>query len=292
MNTASPIAPPSPAPAAVDWARVELPEAWADRLQFSRPRDLRRLWQCLSGSLREPVQLPPGMPGAERIPAYVLQEFHNLPNGNYSRRFSRGYAKGFDLSMLGTLRQGRPRIAAALAGAQRALDLGSGAGHLAMAMQAAGIPEVWGLEPSPYLLQQAAQAAPQIRWEQGVGEDSGLPSVYFDAVGVCFVFHEVPPRYLRRILAELARITRPGARLAVLEPSPRQWTQGYRQMARQHGWRGLYFRALARHLHEPFLDAWHKQDFAGMLAEHGFRLLEDDIGCPFRFFLAERLERA
>lgn len=299
MNTASTIlAPPTepadaePTPPAIDWATVELPEAWADHLRFSRLGDLRRLWRSLSGRERQPVALPAGMPGAERIPAYVLQEFHNLPNGNYSRRFSRGYAKGFDRSMLGTLRQGRPRIARALAGAQRALDLGSGAGHLAVALHAAGIDEVWGLEPSPYLLQQAAQAAPQVRWEQGTGEDSGLPSDYFDAVGVCFVFHEVPPRYLRRILAELARITRPGARLAVLEPSPEQWTQGFATLVRRYGWRGAYFRALAHHVHEPFLDAWHKQDFGALLAEHGFRLVEDDIGCPFRFFLAERIAGA
>lgn len=299
MNTASTTYAPAPAeaspqvaPPTIDWATVELPEAWADHLQFSRLSDLRRLWRSLSGRERHPVALPEGMPGAERIPAYVLQEFHNLPNGNYSRRFSRGYAKGFDRSMLGTLREGRPRIARALAGAERALDLGSGAGHLAMALHAQGIREVWGLEPSPYLLQQAAQAAPQIRWEQGTGEDSGLPSDYFDAVGVCFVFHEVPPRYLRQILAELARITRPGARLAVLEPSPEQWRLGFPALARRYGWRGLYFRALARHVHEPFLDAWHKQDFGALLAEYGFRLVEDDIGCPFRFFVAERIAGA
>lgn len=276
----------------IDWANVELPEAWADHLRFSNWKDLRRLWRSIAGRERQPVALPSALPGAERIPAYVLQEFHNLPNGNYSRRFSRGYAKGFDLSMLGTLRQGRPRIAQALAGARCGLDLGSGAGHLAMAMRDAGMDEVWGLEPSPYLLQQAAQAAPQIRWQQGVGEDSGLPSNHFDAVGVCFVFHEVPPRYIQRILAELARITRPGARLAVLEPLPEQWKRGFTQLFRRYGWRGVYFRALARHVHEPFLDAWHKQDFGAMLAEHGFRLIEDDIHCPFRFFLAERIERA
>lgn len=294
MNTASnspPAADTTPG-LPIDWANVELPETWADHLRFSRWADLRQLLARAIGGLHRPVALPPEVPGRERIPAYVLQEFHNLPNGNYSRRFARGYAKGFDLSMLGTLREGRGRIVQALAGARCALDLGSGAGHLATALRQSGIPEVWGLEPSPYLLQQAARLDPDVRWEQGVAEDSGLPSSHFDAVGVCFVFHEVPPRYLQRILAELARITRPGARLALLEPSPEQWRKGWLQLLRRYGWRGLYFRWLARHVHEPFLDAWHKQDFRAMLAEHGFVLREDQIGCPFRFFVAERVDGA
>lgn len=274
----------------IDWATVDLPGAWADDLRLSRLSDWRRLWQSFTGNDRQMVALPAGLPGADRIPPYVLQEFHNLPNGNYSHFFGRGYAKGFDRAMLGTLRQGRPRIANALAGAERALDLGSGAGHLAMALRDVGVPEVWGLEPSPYLLQQAALVAPELRWEQGTGEDNGLPSDYFDAVGVCFVFHEVPASNLRQILAELARVTRVGARLAVLEPSPEQWRHGAFTLARRYGWRGLYFHALARFVHEPFLQSWHEQDFGAVLAEHGFRLIEDDVGCPFRFFVAERVD--
>lgn len=275
-------------PAAFDWAGVELPAAWVDQLDWRSPRQWLRLWRAVSGGERAPVRLPADLPGAARLPRYLLQEFHNLPNGNYSRHFSAGYARGFDHAMLDTLRHGRARLAAALAGAQRALDLGSGAGHLAGALQAAGIEQVVGLEPSPYLLQQAARRYPGVRWVQGVGEDSGLPSGYFDAVGVCFVFHEIPPRYLHQVLAELRRITRPGARLAILEPSPRQWQLGYARIWRLHGWRGLYFRALARRAYEPFADAWHRQDVRSVLASHGFQMLEEETGCPFRFILAQR----
>lgn len=274
--------------AATDWAAVELPAAWVDQLDWRSPRQWLRLWRILSGRQRAPVRLPDNLPGAAALPRYLLQEFHNLPNGNYSRHFSAGYSRGFDHAMLGTLRHGRARIAAALAGAQRALDLGTGAGHLAGALQNAGIAEVVGLEPSPYLLQQAARRYPGVRWVQGVGERSGLPDGYFDAVGICFVLHEIPPRYLQQLLHELRRITRPGARLAILEPSPRQWLLGYGRMWRLHGWRGLYFRALARRAHEPFADAWHRQDVGALLRGHGFRMLEEETGCPFRFILAQR----
>lgn len=275
-------------PAAVDWAGVELPAAWVDQLNWRSPRQWLRLWRSVSGRQRAPVLLPDNMPGATQLPRYLLQEFHNLPNGNYSRHFSSGYARGFDHAMLGTLQRGRARLAQALAGAQRALDLGTGAGHLAGALRVAGIAQVVGLEPSPYLLQQAARRYPGVHWLQGVGEDSGLPSDYFDAVGICFVLHEIPPRYLHQLLAELQRITRAGARLAILEPSPRQWRLGYAAMWRLHGWRGLYFRALARRAHEPFAEAWHQQDVGALLARYGFSVLEEETGCPFRFILAQR----
>ena len=288
MHESIALQPGAALPATPDWATVELPAAWVDQLNWRSPRQWLYLWKCFSGRQRAPVRLPDELPGAAQLPRYLLQEFHNLPNGNYSRHFSAGYARGFDHAMLGTLRQGRARLAQALAGAQRALDLGTGAGHLAGALQAAGIAEVVGLEPSPYLLQHAARRYPGVHWVQGVGEDSGLPSGHFDAVGICFVLHEIPPRYLHKVLAELRRITCPGARLAILEPSPRQWTQGYARMWRLHGWRGLYFRALARRAHEPFAEAWHRQDVSAVLALHGFQVLEEETGCPFRFILAQR----
>lgn len=277
-------------PAAVDWAGVELPAAWVDQLNWRSPRQWLRLWRSIAGRQRAPVRLPDDLPGAAQLPRYLLQEFHNLPNGNYSRHFSAGYARGFDHAMLGTLRHGRARVAQALAGAQRALDLGAGAGHLAGALQAAGIAQVVGLEPSPYLLQQAARRYSGVHWLQGVGERSGLPSDCFDAVGICFVLHEIPPRYLHQLLAEVRRITRAGARLAILEPSPRQWRLGYARMWRLHGWRGLYFRALAWRAHEPFAEAWHQQDVTALLGRYGFRVLEEETGCPFRFILAQRDE--
>ena len=273
-----------------DWSSVPLPDTWPDQVSWWRPGQWPRLWRKLSGKLREPVRLPDGVPGADNLPRYLLLEFHNLPNGNYSRNITRGYARGFDHAMLGTLHEGRRRIAEALQGARRVLDLGSGAGHLAAALRASGSSDVWGLEPSPYLLQLAAKSQPDVTWRHGVGEDSGLPDAHFDAVGICFVLHEVPPTYLRRMLAELRRITVPGARLAVLEPSPLQWHHGIRRMWASHGWRGVYFRLLAMRVYEPFAEAWHKQDFAALLAEHGFVVERDDTDCPFRFVVARRVD--
>lgn len=282
------VAPDHRGPAQPDWAGEPLPDAWPDRVKWRRPRELIRLWRKLSGRKCERVLLPEGIPGGEKLPRYLLLEFHNLPNGYYSRQITRNYVRNFDRVMLGAMHTGRKRIAEALHGARCALDLGSGGGQLAAAMRSAGIGEVWGLEPSPYLLSIAASAHPDVRWRQGVGEDSGLPDAYFDAVGVSFVLHEVPPARVRGVCAELRRITRPGARLAVLEPSPLQWRETLWWMWKSHGWRGAYFRLLASRVWEPYADAWHKLNFVALLGEHGFAVEQDEIGCPFRFFVARR----
>ncbi len=54
-----------------------------------------RLMRQAFGSSRARVQLPDGLPGAEGIAKYILQEFQ-YSNGSYSGRISAGYARGFD----------------------------------------------------------------------------------------------------------------------------------------------------------------------------------------------------
>jgi len=275
----------------IDWAAVDLPDAWPDRLDWSRPMTALQLLRRAMSNSRERVKLPEGLPGADRIAKYILQEFHNLPNGNYSKHISAGYARGFDRAMLGTMASGRARVARAMAGAQRVIDLGCGGGHMAGALKAAGVPEVLGLDPSPYLLQFAAKTYPGIRWVQGMAERTGLPDASVDGVAICFLLHEVPPKYLEDLLAELRRIVRPGGRLAVLEPSPVQWRLSWWSVLRCHGWRGVYFKWMSLRVFEPFLEPWHRQPFAERLAAHGFRMETDETGCPFRYVQAVREDR-
>lgn len=275
--------------APIDWAAQDLPNAWPDLINWLHPRSLWMVATKVTGRSRGRVVLPPDLPGMERIPKYVLQEFHNLPNGNYSKRICQGYARSFEPMMLGTLRQGRERLARALEGARHVLDLGCGSGGSMPVLRAAGASSIWGIDPSPYLLQLAAQLDPEARLIHGVGEDIPLPDASLDGVNVCFVFHEIPPQHLRRVLSELQRIVKPGGRLAVLEPSVMQMSASAWQLWRGFGWRGLYFKWLARHVFEPFVAAWHKQDFKALLRAHGFEVLEDDTGCPFRFVLAQRV---
>lgn len=257
-------------------------------MRFKRvTHPLRIARSALLGSAGR-VVLPEGLPGANALPEYLLQEFHDLPNGNYSKTVTRGYASAFDVLMLGTLHAARAEIAERLRGARRALDIGSGAGQLAGAMIRAGIQEVFALEPSPYLLQRAAQLQPKAVCVQAVAEASGLPSAHFDAAAACFVFHEIPPRHADAALAELQRMLVPGAKLVIVEPAAVQWAASRRELWRAHGWRGVYFRALAQRVHEPFANAWHGRNAARWLEAGGFLVEEDREAMPWRMLVARR----
>ncbi|MGH8108293.1 MAG: class I SAM-dependent methyltransferase [Arenimonas sp.] len=270
-----------------DWANIDLPDAWPDQIASN----WKRISMVISNIARKKVQrvqLPDAMPGRERLPKYLFQEFHHLPNGNYSKTISRGYANTFNKTMLGCMTAARAEIAQRLSSCKRVLDIGCGAGHLTGAMQSAGIAQICALEPSPYLLQHAARDFPGANFVQGVIENSGLPSAHFDGAAACFVFHEIPPPQANVGLRELSRMLRPGAKLILVEPSPTQIRLSYSQAWRRYGWRGIYFRALALRTHEPFVKAWHKTDYAQWFKTNGFTLTEDTDRMPWRLLEARR----
>ena len=275
-------------PVALPWAQIELPDAWPDALDLRRPRDLWRFLTKVLLRRLSRVRLPPDLPLNVALPEYLLLEFHNLPNGNYSKKVSRGYSTGFDLMMLGEMHRARRAMAQALNGCATVLDVGCGAGHSTQAMLDAGVQEVWGLDASPYLLQHAARQYPAPRFVQGLAERSGFPAQRFDGVAACFLFHEMPPSFTEQALAEFRRVLKPGGLLSVLEPGPEQFFGRPWRMLRKYGWRGLYFRWLARFAHEPFLAAWHKRDVPAWLARHGFELIGDRDLFPARLITARK----
>jgi ubiquinone/menaquinone biosynthesis C-methylase UbiE len=269
-----------------DWANAPLPNAWPDDLNFARPADLLLFLQHVCGFRRSKVKLPDEMPGRERIPRYALLEFHNLPNGNYSKAVTRGYVNGFDRVMLGQMGRARRWIAKAMTECHSVLDVGCGGGRLAAELRRVGVEDVWGLDPSPYLLQHAARDNPGIRFVQGVAEETGFGDRRFDGIAACFLFHEIPPDSFERSLQEFKRILKPGGLLAICEPSAIQFDAPLRVLLARCGVAGLYFRYLARLVFEPFVKAWHGQDIPAVLAKHGFVLIDDREAMPVRHILA------
>lgn len=274
-------------PQVPDWANLQLPDSWADRLKLWRPWDLLKLLRSVLAK-RQRVQLPEGMPGRELLPKYLLQEFHHLPNGNYSKQLTHGYITGFDRMMLGTMRAARAHLANALRECRSVLDVGTAGGRTAAAIKTVGVQDVWGLDPSPYLLQHAARRFAQVNFIQGTAEQTPFRHERFDGIAACFVLHELPPKQVQAALHEFARITRPGALLAICEPSAEQLDQGLWRLWRKHGWRGAYFNTLAKLVHEPFVHAWHRLDIQGALDAAGFICVSDVEHFPARMILARR----
>lgn len=273
-------------------ASTMLPDAWPDRLDLRRPMDLWRFLRKVLLRRLDRVELPPDLPLNVELPKYLLLEFHNLPNGNYSRKITRGYSTGFDRVMLGEMRRARAALADTLAGCDSVADIGCGAGYSTQALRAAGVPGVVGIDASPYLLEHAARAYPDLRFEQGLAERTGLPDGAVDGICCCYLFHEIPPRHADRALAEFRRVLRPDGRLSILEPAAEQFFGKPLTLMRRHGWRGLYFWWLARFVHEPFVHAWHRRNIARWLDANGFELVEDRLLFPSRLISARLRARA
>lgn len=275
-----------PDPQVPFWPEITLPTTWPDELCFFSRDGVNKLWRRILSKKKQPVTLPAGIYGAESIPKYALQEFHNLPNGVYSQRLTRGYITGFEISMLGHLTQGRQWLVEALGEGDSFLDIGCGGGKTAAAIAQAGAGDVWGLDPSPYLLKHAASDHPGVQFIQGIVEDLPFCDQRFHGVAACFLFHEIPPRYIRQALAEIARVLKPGGRLAIVEPSEVQLEQGWWRMICRYRLHGVYFKWLANFVHEPFLRSWHQFELQAELAKVGLELEQDEVGMPLRRIVA------
>lgn len=276
-------------PDIIDWKSTELPDTWPDSLSFSRLCDLNLLIKKFRGKQIEKVKLPAEFQSKLDLPKYLLQEFHNLPNGNFSKHISKGYVTGFDISMLGTMKAARNRIATNLVGCQSVLDIGCGGGRSTCSLVDAGIKDVWGLEPSPYLLRHAATKYPSLRFVQGVAEKTPFNALRFDGISASFVFHEIPPKYSNKVLIECHRILKPKGLLSICEPAPEQFYLGYWLMLNQFGLTGLYFRFLAKRVFEPFVAAWHQKDYLKWASDHGFELINDISLMPVRHLVLRKM---
>jgi ubiquinone/menaquinone biosynthesis C-methylase UbiE len=273
------------------WSQIQLPATWPDQLHFSSWRE-RYFFIKKFLRVRSKVQIPENLWGREVLPPYLLQEFHHLPNGNYSIHGSRNYLWGFDLSMLGQMKRARRYIARKLSLCTSVLDIGCGGGQLSQVLRKKGIEEVWGLDPCPYFLKRASERFPHIPFVQGLAEATGFPSERFDGIAFCFVFHELPRKIARQSLEECYRILKVKGKIAIVEPSPQQFNENRLHLLwKWGGWMGFYFRVLAKVVYEPFVRQWHQQDISRWAQEGGFEVLEDSLHLPFRYILLQKREK-
>jgi hypothetical protein len=79
-----------------------------------------------------------------------------------------------------------------------------------------------------------------------------------------------------------------GAISGIRPTSPPTRDVGSDRAARSRSRSTFLFFLLAKWMHEPFVDAWHRRDVVGWLAPRGFTLVADDAGMPIRFITAIR----
>jgi demethylmenaquinone methyltransferase/2-methoxy-6-polyprenyl-1,4-benzoquinol methylase len=104
----------------------------------------------------------------------------------------------------------------------RVLDIATGTGDLAREILVA-VPgaRVIGLDPAPEMLSiatrklAAAGLGDRVEFRQGTAEELPFPDASFDGVAIAFGIRNVPD--VPAALAEMARVTRPAGRIAILE---------------------------------------------------------------------------
>jgi ubiquinone/menaquinone biosynthesis C-methylase UbiE len=102
-------------------------------------------------------------------------------------------------------------------GDERAIDVGTGAGALALAL-APIVREVVGVDPVPELLALARERAAglaNVEFVEGDGRALPFPDFSFDLAGTLRTLHHVHRPEL--VVAELVRVTRPGGHVLVVD---------------------------------------------------------------------------
>lgn len=153
------------------------------------------------------------MPNLERMPADGT--------GAMFDRIAHRYDVLNRVMSLGVDRWWRRRTVKALdlSQAPRVLDVATGTGDLALAiLRRRPAAEIVGVDPSAAMLDVARRkAGDRIDFRQGVGESLPFPDDSFDASCIAFGIRNCADR--PRALREMARVTRAGGHIAVLELS-------------------------------------------------------------------------
>ncbi len=119
----------------------------------------------------------------------------------------------------------------------RVLDIGCGTGRLTIPLQRQTGAEVWGLDLSKEMLEQAKnkKGAEALHWVLGDAQALPFPGESFDFAFMCLVLHHLEDK--ARALAEMARVLKPGGRGLI-------WTVSHQQI--QESLLNEFFPSLAR----------------------------------------------
>jgi ubiquinone/menaquinone biosynthesis C-methylase UbiE len=156
------------------------------------------------------------------FPRYYLQNFHYQTDGWLSRRSAEIYDHQVEVLFMGSAdamrRQALLPIAQALApiGQRRArlIDIACGTGRFLREVKG-NFPllEVTALDLSPFYLDEARAALADwsgTRFVQAAAETVPEPDASYDIATAIYLFHELPPKARRTVVAELARLVKPG----------------------------------------------------------------------------------
>lgn len=211
-------------------------------------------------------------------PRYYLQNFHFQTGGWLTEDSAQRYDTQVEVLFNGTAnairRQAIPALAEVFKGRDqrrlRLLDIGCGTGRfLDFVKQAWPKLPVTGLDLSETYANEARRHLRHrtaARFLVANAEAIPLPGASQDAVTSVFMFHELPPGVRRIVIAECARVLKPGGRFILLDSL---------QRADREDYLGL-LEMFPQNFHEPYYESYLDEDFAAIAREHGLVHVRDD----------------
>jgi len=94
---------------------------------------------------------------------------------------------------------------------------------------------------------------------EGNGEAMPLADASQDIATTVFLFHELPPEARRAVMAEMARVLKPGGLMVLVDSL---------QMGDRPGWDGL-LEAFPVRFHEPYFDGYATDDLGALIRDCG-----------------------
>jgi ubiquinone/menaquinone biosynthesis C-methylase UbiE len=204
-------------------------------------------------------------------PRYYLQNFHFQSGGWMTEDSAERYDTQVEVLLNGTAnamrRQALPPLQEAFLGRDqrklRLLDIGCGTGRfLDLVKQAWPRLQVIGLDMSEAYLRHAKRHLKRrSRTSLAVGKAEAVPvpDNSQDAITSIFLFHELPPKVRRSVVAECSRVLKPGGRLVIVDSL---------QRGDQPDYEGL-LDLFPQNYHEPYYASYVKEDFSELAADCG-----------------------
>jgi ubiquinone/menaquinone biosynthesis C-methylase UbiE len=204
-------------------------------------------------------------------PPYYLQNFHFQSGGWMTEDSAERYDTQVEVLMNGTAnamrRQALPPLHEAFRGRDQrklsVLDIGCGTGRfLGFVKQTWPRIRAIGLDMSEAYVRHAKRhfgRSFRTSFAVANAEAVPVPDNSQDAVSSIFLFHELPPKVRRKVLAECARVLKPGGRLVIVDSL---------QRGDQPDYQGL-LDLFPQNYHEPYYASYIKEDFSELAAGCG-----------------------
>lgn len=215
----------------------------------------------------------------EKYPRYYLQNFHYQTDGWLSDASAARYDMQVETLFTGSAaamrRQALPFVRDALKGKDAAtinlLDLGcGGGGFLAEVNRNWPMLRLTALDLSPAYLGRARNAlggAKTVDFVQQPAEKTGLTDASFDIITSVYLFHELPPKVRGEVVAEIARLLKPGGTYIHADTIQYGDEPGF----------DILLENFPRGFHEPYYDSYCRTDLSALFSEAGLDKGEETL---------------